>query len=360
MKNPLFDMTELFHISEWEAVCDQLAKMSGMAIISIDHKGTPVTRHSMRTAFCSCIRESAISCKRCNKCDALAGLEAVRQNRPFIYLCHCGIVDAAVPVVVGDRYIGAVMMGEVRIAQKDNHRIDRLISEISSFQPESSPGRADLADLYRQLPEYDYGRIEASVQMVASLVRYIVDEAVRRRLEKMNWEWLFEGRTPAGPAAFGLPGEDAGPEALSAPDVPESRRIDPAPSLPVSCSSPVYPAVLYIENHPELLINTKKMAELCHLNAQYFSRLFQRELKENYIDYLHRRKICWAKQQLAISGKSIYDIAISLGYADASYFIKIFKKYEGITPLQCRRREAGKYSGDNGIEELSPPSAVSF
>ena len=116
MSKGKFDIKSILDIPRWEAVQDQLAKATGTAIITIDYKGTPITKHSMRTDFCSIIRENPISCKRCQKCDSLAGLEAVRLNQPFIYLCHCGIVDVAVPITVGDQYLGAVMFGQVRIS----------------------------------------------------------------------------------------------------------------------------------------------------------------------------------------------------------------------------------------------------
>lgn len=109
------DLRTLLDIPQWEKVQDQLALLTGTAIITIDFKGTPITKHSSRTEFCSIIRENPIARKRCFRCDALAGLEAVRMGRPYIYLCHCGIVDVAVPVMVGERYLGAVMFGQVRL-----------------------------------------------------------------------------------------------------------------------------------------------------------------------------------------------------------------------------------------------------
>lgn len=101
---------------------DRLAELTGTAIVCIDIKGKPVTKHSGRTAFCSIVRENPVSRKRCFRCDALAGVEAVRRGRPYIYLCHCGIVDVAVPVMVGDIYLGAVMFGQVRLRHKDRER----------------------------------------------------------------------------------------------------------------------------------------------------------------------------------------------------------------------------------------------
>ena len=61
MSKGKFDIKSILDIPRWEAVQDQLAKATGTAIITIDYKGTPITKHSMRTDFCSIIRENPIS-----------------------------------------------------------------------------------------------------------------------------------------------------------------------------------------------------------------------------------------------------------------------------------------------------------
>ena len=50
-----FDMKSILDIPLWEKVQDQLAKVTGTAIICIDLKGNPVTKHSCRTEFLSLI-----------------------------------------------------------------------------------------------------------------------------------------------------------------------------------------------------------------------------------------------------------------------------------------------------------------
>ncbi|MDO7203718.1 PocR ligand-binding domain-containing protein [Paraclostridium bifermentans] len=32
-------------------------------------------------------------------------------NKPYIYLCHYNIVDVAIPIIVDEKYIGAIMTG---------------------------------------------------------------------------------------------------------------------------------------------------------------------------------------------------------------------------------------------------------
>ena len=53
-----YDMKNVLDIPLWERMQDQLAKMTGTAIICIDYKGNPMTKHSGRTEFCSVIREN--------------------------------------------------------------------------------------------------------------------------------------------------------------------------------------------------------------------------------------------------------------------------------------------------------------
>lgn len=333
------DMKTIFDVARWEPVQDALAKATGTAIITVDYKGIPVTKHSMRTDFCAVIRENAVSRKRCFKCDALAGLEAVRLNRPFIYLCHCGIVDAAVPLMVGERYLGAVMFGQVRIASSDaDAQVERLLSEISSFDPEGDGrDRDEMWEKYQRIPEMEYQRILETADMIEAFVRYIVARAVESHTEAQTYEWMLRYAAP--------PSVDGKSQRLS--ELQELREYSPesaaeaaadAPA-PVMPDSPVYPAVSYVDAHRDQMISMRDMASLCHLSPSYFSRLFLRELGENYTDWVNRRKMGWAKEMLRESGVSVTSIAADLGYVDTSYFIKVFKKFEGITPLVYRQHK---------------------
>mgnify|MGYP000773238149 CR=1 FL=1 len=326
-----FDLKTLLDIPLWEKVQDELAKLTGTAIITIDFKGNPITKHSGRTDFCSVIRENPVSRKRCYRCDALAGLEAVRLGRPYIYLCHCGIVDVAVPILVGDRYLGAVMFGEVRISNNDTDgKVERLVSEISSFQSEGDAARQELMEKYDQLPEMEYKRIVAVADTINAIVNYIVDRAVNSENEAMTYEYLLHSSSMQSSSQLPEIQELRDPNAEY-----EVMTID----SDVSKSSPVYPALAYVQNHKHEMVTMSDMAKLCHLSPSYFSRLFRRELGENFINYVNRKKVQWAKERLRSSNDSVVQIAQELGFMDSSYFISVFKKFEGTTPLVYRQHK---------------------
>lgn len=324
-----FDLRELLDVPLWETVQDQIALLTGTAIITIDFKGTPITKHSCRTEFCSVIRENPVFRKRCYRCDALAGLEAVRMERPYIYLCHCGIVDVAVPVMVGDRYLGAVMFGQVRLAHNDtDSQVVRLVNEISSFQAESETAWADLLKKYEQLPEMEYSRIVEIANLLNSVVHYIVDRAVKNQTQAQAYDWMLRKSAEAGDHGAGFIREVA---------APVEPRTQPQEPLPVPQSSAVYPAVAYVADHPGQSLSMNDMAELCHLSPSYFSRLFSREVGESFTSYVNRKKIEIAKQELRSTAKSISQISAELGYVNTSHFINLFKRYEGITPSVYRQ-----------------------
>ena len=87
------------------------------------------------------------------------------------------------------------------------------------------------------------------------------------------------------------------------------------------------------------MVRMGQMAELCHLSGSYFSKLFLRETGENYTDFVKRQKIIWAKELLRGTGKSVNEISEELGFMDSSYFIRVFKQLEGVTPLAFRQQK---------------------
>ena len=325
------DLKSILDIPLWEKIQDEFAALTSTAIVTIDYKGNPITKHSCRTDFCSVIREDPVFRKRCCRCDALAGLEAVRIGKPYIYLCHCGVVDAAVPVTVGDRYLGAVMFGQVRIPDNDTDAgVERLVSEVSSFQDGSEGIRQDLLEMYQRLPEMEYRRIVAIADTLSAIVNYIIDRAVHSENEAMTYKFLLQNSNIQNAAAFSELQELKAPE-LGWGDMPVERELPK--------SSPIYPAVAYVHNHRQEMVTMNDMARLCHLSPSYFSRLFRREMGENFINYVNRIKVQWAKERLRSSNDSVVQIAQELGYMDSSYFISVFKKFEGTTPLAYRQNK---------------------
>lgn len=88
----------------------------------------------------------------------------------------------------------------------------------------------------------------------------------------------------------------------------------------------------YIEENIDNEISLTELSEKAGISSGYLSRVFKKYYQISLVDYIHLRKIHMAKYYMISSEMNISDISFMLGYSEAGYFCKIFKKYEGMTP----------------------------
>jgi two-component system response regulator YesN len=92
----------------------------------------------------------------------------------------------------------------------------------------------------------------------------------------------------------------------------------------------------YIKNNFNRKITLEEAAKYVYVSPQYLSKKFKEVTGENFIDYVLETKIKRSKALLRNSNMRVKDISVQLGFTDYTYFCKVFKKYENITPLQYR------------------------
>lgn len=96
--------------------------------------------------------------------------------------------------------------------------------------------------------------------------------------------------------------------------------------------------VHYLDEHYTEDISLDGLAEQFYISKYYLSREFKKEFGTTIIQYILSKKITNAKELLRYSNASIEDIAGLCGIGDASYFNKVFKKIEGCTASEYRKR----------------------
>ncbi|RTE11684.1 response regulator transcription factor [Paenibacillus whitsoniae] len=94
---------------------------------------------------------------------------------------------------------------------------------------------------------------------------------------------------------------------------------------------------LYIENHFNKELTLEKISSLFFMNPSYCSYLFKEKTGINFIDYVNKTRIEKAKAMLKGSDAKVYKIAKDLGYDNAKYFFRVFKKVTGQTPEEYRQ-----------------------
>lgn len=327
-------------LKKWKRLQDSLATVTKLAILTVDYKGIPVTSHSSCQAFCRSVRKDPELLPYCQKCDSRGGLEAVRLNAPYVYLCHFNIIDIAIPITVDDKYLGAVMAGQVKLSDPENG--SDLEQIVRSKHPSlHSLKESQLKAAYDEIPTMTYEEVVKISNMLFLLCNYIIEEALNKNLLVEMFE-KAAGKEEALPLSTILPGytikniESIKKEMTNA--IADAYLKNTANDDPGSPAHPLFkPAFDYIHQHKSEAVTLKQMAELCHISPSYFSRRFAQETGESFTAYLAKLKVRWAKQLLEVTDMPVSQISDELGFNEPGYFIKTFKKYEGRTPALYRK-----------------------
>ncbi len=99
-------------------------------------------------------------------------------------------------------------------------------------------------------------------------------------------------------------------------------------------NNPITPVITYIRSNLKETINLKHLSEKACMSTTSFYRFFKRELGMSPIEFVLNEKIKYAKNLLKNPGIQINEVCYMAGFEDCNYFIRLFKKYEGITPKQ--------------------------
>ncbi|AIY80481.1 response regulator transcription factor [Clostridium cagae] len=99
---------------------------------------------------------------------------------------------------------------------------------------------------------------------------------------------------------------------------------------------PIKAAIEYIQNNFDEKVSLEQMASICNLSPCYFSKVFKKAVGVNFVSYVNDTKINKAKELLENTDIPVLNVALDLGFDDCGYFIRVFKKSQGVTPKKYR------------------------
>lgn len=100
-------------------------------------------------------------------------------------------------------------------------------------------------------------------------------------------------------------------------------------------------AALWIDAHSDKPIDLDRAAKTAGLSAFHFLKLFARVLGVTPHQYLIRSRLRRAARLLADGDRAITDIALDVGFADLSNFVRTFHRAAGTSPRGFRRAAHG-------------------
>jgi len=108
-------------------------------------------------------------------------------------------------------------------------------------------------------------------------------------------------------------------------------------------------AALWISSHSQQDTHLAQAAARAGLSPFHFLRLFSRVLGVSPHQYLVRSRLRHAAQLLARGDQSVTEVALDVGYADLSNFVRSFHRAAGVSPGAFRHAARKNLKGERKI-----------
>ncbi len=258
-------------------------------------------RHVMHScAYCTLVKERA-GARGCIRSKAFGIARAARCPDGFGGLCHMGMQDWVLPVVLRGRMAGLLYFTGFRTEET----APRAMLAIRRSCRRMGMDAALFLAAYEALPLLSPERLEALRQCAFALRRQLLllleeagGEVRRRGREDFRGEWLREKVLP------------------------------------------------YIRENYRAELPLTRLAGIFYVNPQYLCRAFRRETGQTMREYVAGLRIEEASRLLRESGWPVGRIAAQVGWPDPNYFSRIFHSRTGLSPREYRRQSRGREDGE--------------
>lgn len=125
------EIADVIDIKTMSKFLDNFALCMGMGCGAVDLNGNMIDNGHSFASFCMDLTHSTkIGQSRCAECSRLGGETASRTRRKYVYKCHTGLIDFAVPIMIEDRQIGSVIGGQILTSAPDEVQFRKTAREI--------------------------------------------------------------------------------------------------------------------------------------------------------------------------------------------------------------------------------------
>ncbi len=172
-----FSLKQLSDLDMLQEIQDRFAEATGLAAITVDYSGKPITKYSKFSSFCAYLREFPEYREKCYQCDAFGGLEAARRKKPYIYQCHSGLIDFAIPIIANEQYLGSILAGQTRLDETNVNELE-TIGRKSEWEKHEKAKEA-----FEDIPLIPFEKITAAAEMMFLVVNNLVEQNITRLIQ---------------------------------------------------------------------------------------------------------------------------------------------------------------------------------
>lgn len=241
--------------------------------------------HSSR--YCQCVKEATRGRRLCDRFDnQVAPTVMQERGRAFFKLCHGGIVELYVPLRIGDVPVGAVSIGQYRASSKFEDQAGLVKASVSIGVLRRKENRR----LWEEMPLLTPKRAKSLMAVCMALAA--------------RMEQLLADTVPGGEGA----------------------------------TSREHQISFYLAKNFNRPLRVLDIARELHLSESRASEVIRETFGKPFADVLQDERMRHARDLLQHTSFPVVEVATRCGYADPGYFHRVFRRREGKTPLQFRKK----------------------
>ena len=267
------------------AICDFYAG-TGIAVALYDAAGNTVTGTPIYSSFCEFIRQNDDVKLACHLCDKQMIKKAQETKQPVTYTCHAGLVEVTTPILYEDMVIAYMQIGQFRDREGAYSNLNEVCRRMADYGFKED----ELCPLYARVPAVGQAQLQGLLSIMNIIIRsFWVDGLIYSKKSLLSVK--IEGYI--------------------------SERLGDN---------------IYVENICRDFFLSK--------NSLY--KLFREEFGVTVNEFILQKRLAKAKGLLEKNRDlTITEVAALCGFNDYNYFIRVFKKSVGTTPLKYKKAHCG-------------------
>lgn len=227
---------------------------------------------------CSVLKLGGAGFRRCFRCRNLALQKALNEKTPFGGLCACGVYEYTHPVLIGAEVAAVIFIGNLCLDGEGEEKLRRRLGEEAAL----------LKTMEHSLSPSD---LTVMAELVADRIRHLLASV---------------------------------PQAVDEKKEPLIENVKS-----------------YIREGAASDLSIAHLGAVFHYNKTYLGRIFKQSVGMSVSEYLRVLRIERACMLLKESSVSVTRIAQECGFSGVSYFNRVFKAAEGISPTEYRKKFRG-------------------
>lgn len=276
-------MVPSFELNRIQLLMKDFYELTNIRITLFDNNFVEIASYPEEIApFCQTVRTDPVGAERCRNCDETACKTAAKQKDLHTYRCHAGLMESITPLYVGDICVGYLVFGHIFSYGSHEEGWEVIQEKCKELQVDKNLLRENCFRLPIKTEDYILSASHISAALAALIY---LDRVVSVKEEDLSF------------------------------------KIDD-----------------YIRTHFTEDLTAVKIADFFGIGKTQLYNIAKEQYGQGIAQHIRDLRIEKAKQMLEEGQHPLADIAYECGFQDYNYFITVFKKVTGTSPMRYREQ----------------------